>query len=564
MMKSIKCLHLAIVAAIIGQLRCSPIGTEDLGGYKLTDVPTAINYIDSMLPDEMTLEEKCKRYAILSRLHAPKSRIHKRPVSLVLNMQDKQVNQEFENMGVDELIESYMTLIDNYRGSSRLAPPFLDLIECLSRIDDPNAEMYLHSPELVLIVKLYKRILERPDTKIDLREFDLNAYHPAFVVSLRLIFKENLEGEFAEPSTSDPSQQASRQEPYMITSQRHRELERLRKQRLKILRPEAERFKATLRQRKRRGTRPRKMAQNHSASSSSKQKRQQPSQISMRILDTSSPQLSQSEDAQDDLLYDSEAHNRKQSRLDQRADDQHQHSTPGTGMFLLDTSYCPRFVQRTKKKPGYARINEDLIPPGHPLSDNLGSQRLEPISNANMNQLSTDTPVFRTAQEDQGQARYQEWPKHQSAVLNFSAACTMPGEFHPKSTLIPQMIESYPKMKDDKMASAGLSKPDSPATSTNRCHSKRKRRPVHVASFHDLVPSSRRPSSGTKLPNTINNAASPSGSDRPAPQHQTKQPLRVSTFSELISPSTLGRTGLRSGSPEQIQQLTPQEVKREI
>lgn len=341
-MNSIRWLYLLTATAIINNNGCK--GTEDeLSSCKCSDIPEAVNYLNLVLPDGMALEDKCKRYAIMSALLAPKGRSHNIAASKVIRMREEEVNSDYARMNADELVEHYMILIDSYRAASKLGPPLLEMLECLRRIKSPNAHMYLENPELVMIVDIYKKILESPDTKIDISCINLDIYHPAFIKSLRKIFQGHLQMDTAESSFYKQLQDDD--ELLMVTSQRHRESERLRKQRLRILRPETERRKATLRQRRRLRAQARKFTQVYSPPST-RHLEHLPigALLTLKILDTSTHLLPPDRP---------------------REEDKHQAEHPLLpGLFVSNTSSIYQNLQQRQKE----RQKSGFVNPALPLA----------------------------------------------------------------------------------------------------------------------------------------------------------------------------------------------------
>lgn len=245
------------------------------------DIPEAINYLHQHLPPQMTLEDKCIRYAVITSMIRPKGRLHNQAVIKVMNMSEEQLIKIYEDLRADnELGAQYMTAVDGYRAASMLGPALLELIECLKKVDDITVRMYLDGEELQLILALYQQIIQSPGEKINMaNHFSLNTFSRAFLISLKHIFRDQIQfdtgikrfidksGEMDErPYTSPPSQHLlpdhpssetgrlylRRQERKRLAAHRHREQERLRRQRQKILDPVSEREKARFWQKQRR------------------------------------------------------------------------------------------------------------------------------------------------------------------------------------------------------------------------------------------------------------------------------------------------------------------------
>lgn len=251
--------HLAVAAAIMMSMNFNSVGPNNVDSM-CNDVPEALDYLHDTYLSSMKIEDKCKVYAIVAFLLGARGRVHRKYVTNLLSMHEVELNRHYEKLqSNDELGKLYMLTIDTYRASSHLGVPFLDLVECLKLIDKPYAWAYLDSAELKMIIDLYRRILEAPDTKIDLKQLDLTAFHPSFEISLKHLFRKHLQKEdlsdgelyLIDESDEEPQggeakteQQQSteaeralkrREQRRKLAAHRHREQERLRKQRRRIL-----------------------------------------------------------------------------------------------------------------------------------------------------------------------------------------------------------------------------------------------------------------------------------------------------------------------------------------
>lgn len=242
---------------------------DEFSNVQCNSTTDAMNYLHQSLLDNMTFEEKCKRYVVLTSLFSSSSKgPHSRSMSQFLKLTDQNIDQYYRRLNdFDELPVLFMAAIDAYRAESNLGPPFIELIECLKKFDRPYIETYLNDPELVLILDLHKQILQSPGTKINLaKHIEHQHFSPAFVTSLLNLFRNNVIG--SSPMNPDPvlgdavgfhDQDPIPQEDFlekqkkhlktwreqrkMVTSHRTRERERLRKHRLKLLQPDVERIK---------------------------------------------------------------------------------------------------------------------------------------------------------------------------------------------------------------------------------------------------------------------------------------------------------------------------------
>lgn len=263
-MDSVVWLHVTIAAVITIAVDCMKPGLgDDLEYAKLRSYEVMDEY-HKTLDDRMTLDERCKRYAVMASFLSTKGRPLSSARSLACMLSEEDINKLYSKLVAnDELPALYMTTIDGYRAASHLGPPFLDLIECLKKIEKPFIHTYLNNPELTLIIELHKQVLQAPDKKIDFGKMDLAHLPPAFRTSLIHLFKNNLlfddSGELDFDATpNDPNQAGDLQKRYpwgrhrqqqLVSTHHHREQERLRYYRLKLLKPMN---RAKARERKRR------------------------------------------------------------------------------------------------------------------------------------------------------------------------------------------------------------------------------------------------------------------------------------------------------------------------
>lgn len=240
-------------------------------------VPAAINYVHASLPENAPLDEKCKRYAILLSIVSGNTKPHESDAFRVSALDSYNLNKEYQAMHADDVAQSYMIAIERYR-IRKLAPPFLELIECLRRIDAPKVRLYLNNPELSIIANLYKQVLSSPSTKINLDRLKLDKFHPFFRDSLKNHFSNYIDsvndsspsihytggpsdgGDITSNSVTTTSltdlQSPSDDTQYKVSSEqyklRRRERKRLTEKRQRTLNPEAVRERDRRRQRMRR------------------------------------------------------------------------------------------------------------------------------------------------------------------------------------------------------------------------------------------------------------------------------------------------------------------------
>lgn len=221
-----------------------------------------LDHVHASFPDEMALEDRCKRYAVVSSLLSAKGRPQHMARAIICQMSGEEIDRMYLALEADdELPRLFMTAIDGYR-ASKLGPAFLELIECLKPINRPYIGTYLHNPELVLVVDLYKRVLQSPEMKLDLGNMQLEHFSHAFLRRLGYLFENNLHESAARPMRDNDSSRNGklrqrvfpwgRRDPEELsTRHHHREQERLRNYRLKLLDPTI-REKAREQQRQRR------------------------------------------------------------------------------------------------------------------------------------------------------------------------------------------------------------------------------------------------------------------------------------------------------------------------
>lgn len=235
----------AVLLFILGSIICAPITSEDeLEEIKLNfrDMTEALDFLHAAFPADMPLEARCKRYAVMTSFLSSKGRPQSMLMSLFFNLTHTGLDEFYSRLDAfDQLPSLFMTAIDGYRTASHIGPPFIELLDCLKLIDRPFIRTYLENPELIMIQDLYQRIVRAPDFKIDLRPLEQSQFSPAFLTSLRSIFKDKIlgykENDFDRRKKRTGHPWSSRDPRSMATTLRHREQERLRKYRLKLLRP---------------------------------------------------------------------------------------------------------------------------------------------------------------------------------------------------------------------------------------------------------------------------------------------------------------------------------------
>lgn len=287
------CTAITIAFSVL-DIGCSPDDSKDQHKRlpkRCHDIADAVDYLHKYLPAQMPIQEKCKRYALISDIVKIKRLPPRKDIIHLTMLYGPSLDRRYQQLDNESLSAFYMNAIDTYR-SSELRPPMLEIVECLKQIDSPPVKIYLTKPELTIILDLYKKILDSPETTIDLNNIDLSTHKSAFRSSLEFLFRANLVGSvgsqdhtteaYATELPASDSDESKDNFPYIkfqsMTEEqlkkaqlqlrrkrerkrqrvvrkerpyRHREQERLRKQRMRILMPNVIKEKERIRQRKR-------------------------------------------------------------------------------------------------------------------------------------------------------------------------------------------------------------------------------------------------------------------------------------------------------------------------
>lgn len=229
-----------------------PIRLYDTGRFK--DISHAINFVHKYLPPEISEEERCKRYAVLSDLAAPEVLPRQSTILDVALMDDDDLDEYYGRMSADRISKAYMIVIERYR-ITELSPPFIELVDCLRRIETPEVRTYLSNRELIVILDLYKQVLGLPGTTVDVNNLDLTKFHQAFRETLNRLFGRHFPGIFqiSDQADTDTGSKSSsylgatnaqsdtamrREYLRMQAKSRRRERARLAKQRLRLMNPD--------------------------------------------------------------------------------------------------------------------------------------------------------------------------------------------------------------------------------------------------------------------------------------------------------------------------------------
>lgn len=165
--------------------------TEDdlhKGSRRFRDLPKALNFAYEVIPKDAPLDEKCKRYAVILARSARIRLLHEWSVLELVMLKIEDLEELYREIDIGSLSSWYMSAAEKYR-ITRLAPPFIELIRCLEKIDLPIVQRYLDNAELQLIVDLYKQVLGQPATKTNLAELDMTSFHPTFLNTIRYLFE---------------------------------------------------------------------------------------------------------------------------------------------------------------------------------------------------------------------------------------------------------------------------------------------------------------------------------------------------------------------------------------
>lgn len=85
-------------ALLLSSISCSPDRNHarDLEVILCDDLAETIDYVYQRVPALMTLQEKCKRYALIASFAKPRGRLYHRAISTVLRMPDDELDQQYQ------------------------------------------------------------------------------------------------------------------------------------------------------------------------------------------------------------------------------------------------------------------------------------------------------------------------------------------------------------------------------------------------------------------------------------------------------------------------------------
>lgn len=179
---------IAVVALTIGNTCGGPIKDPN-DTRRMTDgkICGLIDRMRRYLPSYISLDERCQRYTVLLSLcgGVPNESL----VFRVATMDKSNLSNHYEEMSLHNRTALLMAAADRYR-ITNLAPSFLELVDCIRQIDQPSAQGYVEHDEIVVIENLYRQVLGLPGITIDLKNLNLNRFHPAFRATLGNLFRQ--------------------------------------------------------------------------------------------------------------------------------------------------------------------------------------------------------------------------------------------------------------------------------------------------------------------------------------------------------------------------------------
>lgn len=184
------CYVLIVVLSFMNSSTCTSTEHRKRPGYvkRYKDVKDMTNWLHDALPDQMPIEQKCKRYAILLTDLDHTSTPNQTTIDRLATQSDDDINAQYQKIDIKSLEARFMTTIEQYR-ITHLSPGFNDLISCLEQLNTPLSEEYLENEELIIIVDLYRKVLGLPSS-IDINRLDMRRYHPTFRAALAHLFRE--------------------------------------------------------------------------------------------------------------------------------------------------------------------------------------------------------------------------------------------------------------------------------------------------------------------------------------------------------------------------------------
>lgn len=187
----------AISLPILEHVGCSTI---DEVRFDVTtpcqNVAEAINRLYSVYSaDCMSLEARCERYAVFLTMAQVRDVTNELALLQMSGLKEDTLDLLYEEISTAELAARYKSAIEVYR-SSHLQPAFIDLVECMRRIDTVAVRNYLGDPELAVVVNLYERAL------ITSESIDLSSFDPSIRATLSKLFAKHLDSSENNPVRS--------------------------------------------------------------------------------------------------------------------------------------------------------------------------------------------------------------------------------------------------------------------------------------------------------------------------------------------------------------------------
>lgn len=156
---------------------------------KFSDVTQALNHMHRFLTNRMSTDEKCERYAVLLHTATTNGAPDDLAVADLAMIRPETLHARYQEINAESLRFMYVDALNKYR-SSKLAAPFVDLVDCLSKFRsfDATARMYLNDPELNRLVEDYKQVLGLPVASITRGCLELDRFAPIVQDTFRQTF----------------------------------------------------------------------------------------------------------------------------------------------------------------------------------------------------------------------------------------------------------------------------------------------------------------------------------------------------------------------------------------
>lgn len=207
---------------------------------RFNDIAQAINFMQPYLPINISSDEMCRRYAVLSDVALEERLPYKSTVLRIAKLDKDDLDKHYEQLDSGRISWLYMCAIDRYR-LTQLAPPIIALVECLRQVDNDGARKYLKNQELIITIDLYKQVLGIPsETMTDIESLDFTKFYPTFRETLRNLFSKYFDVDsiigHASPVPSRAKSSDYKQARRELFRSRRREQSRLTQQRMRLVR----------------------------------------------------------------------------------------------------------------------------------------------------------------------------------------------------------------------------------------------------------------------------------------------------------------------------------------